>query len=408
MNAQETQPVKDTQATKEATDKLKDLYKRKSQSTKEMFKSMQGYLSEYISDKTEDQKPVWDLVKESIKTDGVSNIPRNMTLLFKTYKFGPLSGFKRQYVVILLDLIISSLIFGAINGFFYSGLRTLFGLCAPFVTTLLLMIILYVPLTGLVNNLIALFRSYYFLHYNIDEEHHLIDELRVANNKLLKRIDPYYRLDPYNIDDSVIVVGDKNAKKKTISEEYRGYLDYEEDDLLEPPVTKDEKVGDDALAWGHKYVSDNKDKEEIRAKNIAPDVNPLDWARGYISENKEHPDKVEVRDAAILTSKTPYEPKDAEDLEVLSLMSDMKGGNTLDSALENIKSDFDSDSDKEIFEGIDLEELQSIKDSNPAGEHTLRDKLYDSHQLKIRKDLKQKEIDNPSDPMAVEKFKTFM
>lgn len=356
MTTTEEKPVKDIQATKEATDKLKDLYKRKSQSTKEMFKSMQRYLSDYISDKTEEQKPVWDIVKESIKTDGISNIPRNMALLFKTYKFGPLSGFKRQYIVILLDLIIASLIFGAINGFFYSGLRTLSGLCAPFVTTLLTMIVLYVPLTGLVNNLIALFRSYYFLHYNLDDEHHLTDELKVANNKLLKRIDPYYRLDPYNVEDSVVVVGNKSAKPKTISEEYRGYLEYEEDDLVSAPKPPEE-VGNDALAGGHKYLSENKDQEEMRAKNITPDVNPLDWATAYISKNKENPDEVIVQDAVILTSKTPFEPKDTEDLSVMGLMADMKDGNNLDSALENLNRDFDSESDQEIFEGMDLEEL---------------------------------------------------
>lgn len=223
-----------TQATKEATDKLKNLYKARSQSAKDMFKSMQGYLSAYVNEKTEDQQPVWDIVKDSVKKDGVSNIPKNIALLFKIYKFGPLSGFKRMYLVILIDLIISTLIFGALNGFFYTGLRTLFGLCAPFVTTLLVMIILYCPLTGLVNNLIALFRAYYFLNFNLDDEHHLTDEMAVADNRLLKRIDPYYRLDPYNIEESVIVISNPNAKKKTISEEYRTYIEYEEEKITAP------------------------------------------------------------------------------------------------------------------------------------------------------------------------------
>lgn len=400
MSKDDISSVVKTQAANEATDKLKDLYKRKSQSAKDMFKSMQGYLSDYVQDKTEEQQPVWDTVKESIKIDGASSIPKNLALLFKTYKFGPLSGFKRMYIVVLLDLIISSMIFGAINGFFYSGLRTLFGLCAPFVTTLLIMLVLYVPLTGLANNLIALFRSYFFLHYNLDEEHHLVDELKVANNRLLKRIDPYYMLDPYNVEDSVIVVGDKNARKKTISEEYRGYLDYEEDDLVSAPEPVEE-VGEDSLAWGKQYISDNQDREEMKAKNIAPDVNPLDWATAYIAQNQESPDEVLSQNAA------PRVPKDKEELEVLSIMATMDDSRTLDSAMERL-NEFDNESDQEIFAGMDLDELQEIKDETPSGSHPLKGRLLDKHQLNQKKKLKITSMTTPANPMAVETHQGFI
>lgn len=354
----------------EVTDKLKDLYAKKSQSAKEMFKSMQSYLSDYIEEKAEDQKPVWDTVKETIKVDGVSNIPKNMALLFKTYKFGPLSGFKRMYVVLLIDLIISMMIFGALDSIFYSGLRTLFGLCAPFVTTLLIMIILYCPLTGLANNLIALFRSYYFLHFNVDSEHSLIDELKVANNKLLKRIDPYYTLDPYNVEDSVIVVNDKNAHKKTVSEEYKPYLDYE---------TSGKEI---------ENVEDDVDDVELDKKETKAQI-PT-WIKDYVLDGKPKTETTEKK-------------LDDEDLNVLNLMNETE--NTLDTAQENI-DDFSSESDLEIFSNVDHDELIYMKQAKE--EESWLASLMVGVTPKQTKALKEANKKNPCKGNEMEGWNDFM
>lgn len=168
----------------------------------------------------------------TLKTDGLRYIPLNVLTLYSIYKVGPLRGTKRMFPIFFISFAIAALL---IESYFLltkvtlvDGSQTsLFTTTSPLIRygfMLILSLFIYFILSAITNNLIALFKAYFFLSYSVKEKGQVRKELKTANNQLLKRIDPSYKKEESS--DSVVILRNKEPQEQT---PYRPYLQYEPD-----------------------------------------------------------------------------------------------------------------------------------------------------------------------------------